>query len=108
MQGIDAVIDKDLASSLLAQQIGADELYILTDVPKVCVNFNTPEEKSLDTMSVVEAKQYLADGQFGEGSMAPKIRAAREFIKAGGKTAIITEASQLGKENAGTRIILSK
>lgn len=108
LQGIDAVIDKDLASSLLAHQIGADEFYILTDVPKVCVNFNTPEEKALDVVTVAEAKQYLLDGQFGEGSMAPKVRAAREFIKGGGKQAIITTASELGNENAGTRIVLSK
>lgn len=108
LQGIDAVIDKDLASSLLAQQIGADELYILTDVPKVCLNYGTPEQRDLDVVTVVEAKQYLLDGQFGEGSMAPKVQAAREFIKAGGKTAIITCASELGKPNAGTRIVLDK
>ncbi|NSW45671.1 MAG: carbamate kinase [Bacteroidales bacterium] len=108
LQGIDAVIDKDAASSLLAQQIGADEFFILTDVKKVCINFGKPDQKELDVLTVAEAKQYLLDGQFGEGSMAPKIRAARDFIKAGGKQAIITDSSELGKENAGTRIVLNK
>ena len=103
--GIDAVIDKDLASSLLAIQIGADEFYILTDVPKVCLNFHTPEEKQLDTITVEEAKKYLADGHFTEGSMAPKIRAALYFVENGGKSCIITEAGQLGNPDAGTRIV---
>ena len=76
LQGIDAVIDKDLASSLLANQINADEFYILTDVSKVCTNFNKPNEKCLDIITVSEAKQYLSEGQFAEGSMSPKIRAA--------------------------------
>ncbi|OFX46071.1 MAG: carbamate kinase [Bacteroidetes bacterium GWA2_30_7] len=108
LQGIDAVIDKDLASSLLAHQIGADEFYVLTDVPKVCLNFNTPQERTLDRITVAEAKKFLLDGEFGEGSMAPKIKAAREFIKGGGKQSIITTASELGKENSGTRIVLNK
>lgn len=108
LQGIDAVIDKDAASSLLAHQIGADEFYILTDVNKVYINYGKPEQKELDVITVAEAEQYLLDGQFGEGSMAPKIRAARDFIKGGGKQAIITESSQLGVENAGTRIVLNK
>lgn len=108
LQGIDAVIDKDAASSLLAHQIGADEFYILTDVNKVYINYGKPDQKELDVLTVAEAKQYLLDGQFGEGSMAPKIRAARDFIKGGGKQAIITDSSQLGVENAGTRIVLNK
>ena len=106
LEGIDAVIDKDLASALLATQIGADEFYILTDVPKVCLHFNTPEEKQLNTISVSEAKQYLAEGHFTEGSMAPKVRAALAFVENGGKTCIITEAGQLGNPDAGTRIIM--
>lgn len=105
LEGIDAVIDKDLASSLLATQIGAEEFYILTDVPKVCLFFHTPEEKRLDTITISEANRYLKEGHFTEGSMAPKIRAALRFVENGGKTCIITEASQLGKPNAGTRII---
>ncbi|MEI6820384.1 MAG: carbamate kinase [Bacteroidota bacterium] len=105
LQGIDAVIDKDLASSLLASQIGADEFYILTDVPKICINFNKPNEIKLDRITVSEAKQYLAEGHFAEGSMAPKVRAALFFIENGGKECIITTSSELGKENAGTTII---
>jgi len=107
LQGIDAVIDKDLASSLLATQIGADEFYILTDVAKVCINFHTPQEKQLDRITVAEAKQYLSEGHFTEGSMAPKVRAAIQFVENGGKECIITEAKQLGVENAGTRIVLN-
>ncbi|MDR2010381.1 MAG: carbamate kinase [Bacteroidales bacterium] len=105
LEGIDAVIDKDLASSLLATQIGADEFYILTDVPKVCLFFHTPEEKQLDVITVSEAKKYIQEGHFTEGSMAPKIRAALQFVENGGKTCIITEAGQLGKPEAGTRIV---
>lgn len=107
LQGIDAVIDKDLASSMLAAQIGAEEFFILTDVPKVFIKYGTPEERAIDTMTVSEAKKYLLDGEFGEGSMAPKVRAAREFIKAGGNEAIITDAKNLGKPNAGTKIIFA-
>lgn len=107
LEGIDAVIDKDLASSMLAAQIRADEFYILTDIKKVCINFNTPEQKELDRITVKEAKQYLAEGHFAEGSMAPKVRAAIEFVENGGKRCIITQASELGKPNAGTRIVLN-
>ena len=106
LEGIDAVIDKDLASSLLATQIGADEFYILTDVPKVCLHFNTAQEKRLDVITISEANKYLAEGHFSEGSMAPKVRAAIKFVENGGKTCIITEAGQLSNPNAGTKIIL--
>jgi len=104
LQGIDAVIDKDLASALLAGNINADKLFILTDVPKVCINFNTPQEKAIDRMSVRQAKQYLAEGHFAEGSMAPKIRAAIHFVKHTSRDAIITSANLLGVDNGGTRI----
>lgn len=106
IQGIDAVIDKDLASSLLASQIRADKLFILTDVPKVCLNFNTPQEKTLDRLSLSEAKRYLLEGQFGEGSMGPKIQAAINFVEASGKDAIITETTLLGVDNGGTRVTM--
>jgi carbamate kinase len=108
LEGIDAVIDKDSASSLLAQQIRAEEFYILTDIPKVCINFNTPEQKQLDVISVAEAKQYLEEGHFAEGSMAPKVRAAIQFVENGGRTCIITNATSLNEENGGTRIVLNK
>lgn len=106
LQGIDAVIDKDLASSLLASQIHAHKLFILTDVPKVCLNFNTPQEKTIDKMSIAEAKQYLKEGQFGAGSMGPKIQAAINFIVRSGKDAIITVPELLGVDNGGTRITI--
>lgn len=106
LQGIDAVIDKDLASALLAVQIHADKLFILTDVPKVCINYNTPNEQSIDRMTISEAKVYLEQGQFAEGSMAPKIRAAISFVEGTGKEAIITNAEKLGIDNGGTRIVI--
>ena len=105
IQGIDAVIDKDSASSKLASEINADEFYILTDIAKVCIHFNTPQQKELDVVTVAEAEKYLAEGHFAEGSMAPKMRAAIQFIKNGGKRCIITEASQLHTAGAGTQII---
>ncbi len=106
LQGIDAVIDKDLASSLLASQIHAHKLFMLTDVPKVCLNFNTPQEKTIDRMSIAEANQYLEEGQFGAGSMGPKIQAAINFIVRSGKDAIITVPELLGVDNGGTRITI--
>jgi len=103
--GVEAVIDKDLASALTAVEIGADEFYILTDVPKVYINYNKEGEFALDSLAVKQAEEYLAQGQFGEGSMAPKIRAALYYVKNGGKECIITEAGQLGNDDCGTRII---
>lgn len=105
IKGLEAVIDKDLASALCAVQIGADEFYILTDVPKVYINFRKENEKALDVITVAEAKQYLAEGQFAEGSMAPKVRAAIMFIENGGESCIITEAGQLDNPTCGTRIV---
>ncbi len=106
LQGIDAVIDKDLASALLASQINADKLFILTDVPKVCLNFNTPQEKTVDRLSIAQARQYLEEGHFAEGSMAPKIRAAIYFVEHSGKDTIITNANKLGVDDGGTRIVI--
>ena len=104
-KGVEAVIDKDLASALAAVHMKADEFYILTDVPKVYVNFRKPGEKALDTMTVSEAQEYLAQGQFAEGSMAPKVRAGVMFARATGGRCIITEAGQLGNPACGTAII---
>lgn len=106
LQGIDAVIDKDLASALLAKQIGADKLFILTDVAKVCLDYNTPTEKTIDRMTIAEARKHLKDGQFAEGSMAPKIRAAVDFVENTGKDAIITKTTLLGVDDGGTRITM--
>ena len=105
VRGVEAVIDKDLASALCAVQIGADEFYILTDVPKVYINFRKENEQALDTITVAEAKKLLEEGHFAEGSMAPKIRAAIMFVENGGKECIITEAGQLDNPNCGTRIV---
>ena len=89
-EGAPAVIDKDNAASLLARQINADLLIILTAVEKVAINFNKPNQKELDKMTVAEAKKYSDEGQFAPGSMLPKIRAASLFAKSGkGKKAII-------------------
>jgi carbamate kinase len=104
-KGVEAVIDKDLASAMTAVTVKADEFYILTDVEKVFLNFRKPNEKSLDILTVAEAEQYLAEGHFAEGSMAPKIRAALYFVKNGGKECIITEAGQLTNPACGTRIV---
>lgn len=105
IKGVEAVIDKDLASALTAVEIGADEFYILTDVPKIYINFRKPGELALDVITVKEAEEYLSQGHFAEGSMAPKVRAALHFVKNGGKECIITEAGQLGNPDCGTRII---
>lgn len=105
VRGVEAVIDKDLASALCAIQIEAEEFYILTDVPKVYINFRKPNEQALDVITVDEAKKYLAEGQFTEGSMAPKVRAGIMFIENGGKTCVITEAGQLDNPYCGTRIV---
>ena len=105
IEPIEAVIDKDLASSLLAREIGADCLFILTDVPKAYIHFNTPEQKALDVITLCEAKKYFDEGQFTAGSMGPKIMAAIEFIEDNGKESIITEATQLSDPNCGTRIV---
>ena len=83
-RGVEAVIDKDLASALAAVEMKADELHILTDVPKICTGFHTPAQKELDTLTLADAKKYLAAGEFTEGSMAPKVRAAIFFLENGG------------------------
>lgn len=105
VMGMEAVIDKDLACALCANEIGADEFYILTDVPKVYINFRKENEQALDVITVEQAKQYLSEGQFAEGSMAPKVRAAIMFVENGGKECVITEAGQLGNPACGTRIV---
>ncbi len=104
MHGIEAVIDKDRASALLAYEIDADDFFILTDVPKVYLNFRKPDQKALDTITVEQAEEYLNQGQFAAGSMGPKIEAAIHFIRNGGKETIITESTQLGNPRSGTII----
>ena len=105
IEPIEAVIDKDLASSLLATEIGADAFFILTDVPKAFIHFNKPEQQAIDLMTLKEAKEYSEQGEFAAGSMGPKIIAAIEFVEHGGKESIITEATQLNDSKCGTRIV---
>lgn len=102
----DAVIDKDLASALLAYQIKADAFFILTDVAKVCLNFNKPDQVQLDELKLADAKRYFEAGEFPAGSMGPKIMAAIKFVECSGKETIITEATRLTDLNSGTKIIL--
>ncbi|MBR4808768.1 MAG: carbamate kinase [Bacteroidales bacterium] len=104
-RGVEAVIDKDLASALAAVTMKADEFYILTDVPKVYINYRKENQVALGIMTVADAKRYLAEGQFAEGSMAPKVRAGIAFVEAGGSECIITEAAALDDPDCGTRII---
>jgi carbamate kinase len=108
LRGLFAVIDKDLASSLLAQTLRADAFIISTGVEKVYLNFNTPQQKALDEITLQEAKRYLAEGHFAKGSMLPKIEAAIEFVQNGGPRAIITNPDNLSralKGETGTHIV---
>ncbi|HOI31061.1 MAG TPA: carbamate kinase [Melioribacteraceae bacterium] len=107
LEAIEAVIDKDLASALLARLINADRFYIITDVPKVFINFNKPNQKALDHITADEAEKYLKQGEFPDGSMGPKILAAIDFVRNGGKEAIITSEEEIEKENCGTRITIN-
>ncbi|UCH66515.1 MAG: carbamate kinase [Ignavibacterium sp.] len=105
LRGIEAVIDKDLASSLLAREIGAGAFFILTDVPNVYINFKKPGHKKLEKITVAEAEEYYSKGEFAAGSMGPKILAAIDFVKNGGGQTIITESTMLSDPNCGTRIV---
>ena len=107
-EGVDAVVDKDRASAVLARDIGAETLVILTSVDKVCLNYMNPNERPLSWVSVTEAKRYMAEGHFPQGSMGPKIGAAIQFLEAGGKQVIITSpglVKEALKGKAGTKII---
>lgn len=108
LEGVDAVIDKDLASAVLAREVGAELLLILTGVDKVAINFGRLDQQFLDKITVKEAQKHLEAGEFPPGSMGPKIKAAINFIQSGGKEVIITSIDRaypavLGK--AGTHIL---
>lgn len=91
MEGVAAVIDKDFAAELLAEQVDADVLMILTEVEKVAVNFNKPDQKNLDKLNLEDAVKYIEEGQFAPGSMLPKVEAAMKFVRSNpSKKAIIT------------------
>ena len=108
LEGVAAVIDKDYASSKLADLINADYLVILTAVDNVCINFNKPDQKKLEKVTTTKLNKYLEEGHFAKGSMYPKVQACLNFVKSGdNKTAIIASldnAKEAFKEKAGTII----
>ena len=110
-EGVEAVIDKDYAASLIARETGVDLFIILTAIERVYHNFGKPDQKELPEITVDEAERFLAEGQFPDGSMAPKIRAAVEYIRAGGREVLITDAAHLKAallRRTGTRIVGNK
>ena len=107
-EGIEAVIDKDLTSSVLAAEIGAELLIILTDVPQVYVYYGKPEQRALGAVTLKEIEALQAEGHFGTGSMGPKVEAIVNFLKAGGKRGLITSPARLGDAmdgRAGTHFV---
>ena len=108
LSGVAAVIDKDLASAVLAEAISADLLVISTAVEKVCLNYGKPNERALDSMTAAEARRYVAEGHFQAGSMLPKVEACLQFLEAGGREALITCPDALPvalKGKTGTRVV---
>jgi carbamate kinase len=108
LTGASAVIDKDLASSLMAKELGAELLIISTAVEKVCLDFGKPSQRALSSMTLAEARQYIQEGHFKPGSMLPKIQAVVSFLEAGGKEALITDPAHLAaalRGETGTRIV---
>ena len=107
LEGLDAVIDKDLTAAKLGWVIRAQEFYIITDVDQVYLNYKTPQQEPIREMTIATAKQYEAEGHFQKGSMGPKIRAAVHFLKHGGSKAVITNIQNVTKamkSQAGTTI----
>ncbi|RPI02156.1 MAG: carbamate kinase [Calditrichaeota bacterium] len=108
LEGVDGVVDKDLASAVLAEEIEAHDLYILTAVDKVALNYNSPQRQPLDVLSCSDAERYLNAGHFPRGSMGPKIEAAIHFLRRGGRRVIICAVEQLAdaiRGMAGTQIV---
>lgn len=108
LSGVEAVIDKDLASSLLARNLGAEALVLPTGVEKVALDFNKPTQRKLDRMTLAEAKRYAAEDQFDKGSMGPKIAALIDFVEGGGKLGLITNPPNLPRAlrgETGTRVV---
>lgn len=107
-EGVEAVIDKDYAASLLAREVKVDLFIILTAIERVFINFGRPDQAEAPVLTVTEARRHLADGQFPPGSMGPKIRAAVEYIEAGGREVLITKDTHLKAaliNRSGTRIV---
>lgn len=108
LRGVEAVIDKDFASSLLAQSLNVDLFLIATAVEQVAVNFKKPDQRWIDEMTVAEAEQYIADGHFAKGSMQPKVQSIVQYLKNGGKMGLITTPWNIAKAlqgETGTRIV---
>ncbi len=103
---VDAVIDKDMASSLLAININADEFYVLTDVSFIYKDFGKPTQKKLEFLNYKDTLKYMEMGTFAEGTMEPKIKACLNFIKNGGKKSVITEARKLEDKSYGSKITM--
>lgn len=95
IEGIDGVVDKDLVSAVIARKIGAEILIIMTGVEFVYLNYNTPEQKKITQLSLINARKYLAEDRFQEGSMRPKIQAAIQFLEQGGEHVIITDIDNI-------------
>jgi carbamate kinase len=113
LRGVDAVIDKDLAAERLASSLGADVLMLVTGVSRVMLDFGTPDARAVGEMTVDEAVAHAADGQFPEGSMGPKMRAAVRFVREAGGVSVVTDAEHAcaslasGGAGTGTRIVPS-
>ena len=108
LSGVEAVIDKDLASSLLAIELNADLLLISTAVEKVSLNFKKPDQRDLDTITLSEARRFYEEGHFAKGSMGPKVRAIINYLEQGGHAALITMPETIGKalnHQTGTWIV---
>ena len=103
---LDAVIDKDMASSLLATNINADEFYVLTDVSFIYKDFGLPTQEKLEFLDYADTVKYLEAGTFAEGTMEPKIKACLNFIKNGGNKSVITEAKKLEDKSFGSKITM--
>ncbi len=102
----EVVIDKDRASALLASMIGAEEFYILTDVPYIYINYKKPDQEIKEFLNYADTVKYLNEGHFAKGSMAPKIEACLSFLSKGGKMAVITEAFKLADKKYGSKITM--
>lgn len=101
LQGLEAVIDKDFASSLLARDLGAELFVVSTGVEKVAVDFGKPTQRWLERITLAEARKFLAEGQFPNGSMGPKIEAIVSFLEGGGTRALVTDPPNLGRALSG-------
>jgi len=109
LRGVEAVIDKDLTAAILARDLEADTLVIATDVPNVMVGYGTPQQRPLTRVSAAELRAHAADGEFGRGSMGPKVDAVLRFLHHGGSRAVITSleriADAVARDDAGTVVV---